>query len=592
MMILQISLEVALFLLIVLLAGLVAGYTWRRRAMPGGRYFCILMAAMSFWALVCALELATDDPVVWAISLRLEYAAVTWAGPLWLLFVLDYGFRDRWPITRKMSWLWAMPLIITVLALTNQWHGLIWYRGPEDPVFFGFAIGLWINLFYTYVLVFTGLLLLVWAAIRSFKKNYLAATALLIGTLLPVFSSILYMTGIYSDVISQITPFALMATVLLFTWSVFGQRLFDIVPAARETLVRDMIDGILVLDEAGRIADLNPAAMRLFGITEDAIGQQADVVLSQWPGLAGCCHGHRDEASDIVIEGKGGPLWIDIRASPLRDRPGRFRGRLVALTDVTRRKQVEEKLTRSNMSLLAEVNERKHIEEELKRSNDALQKEIAERTRAEERLAASLKEKELLLKEIHHRVKNNLQIISSLISLQMVNMDNDHARTPLQESQSRIRTMALIHEKLYQSKDLASIDFREYLESLINYLARTYAVSARLTVDKDIADVSLDIDTAIPCGLIVNELFSNSLKYAFAGRESGTIRVSFARAGDQYRLAVCDDGVGLPPGLDYRNTASLGLMLVATLTEQIGGNLEHPGGPGTAFVVTFPGVSR
>jgi two-component sensor histidine kinase len=202
-------------------------------------------------------------------------------------------------------------------------------------------------------------------------------------------------------------------------------------------------------------------------------------------------------------------------------------------------------------------------------------------------MQSSLQEKEVLLKEIHHRVKNNLQIISSLLSLQSENINNENPARTFRESQDRIRSMALVHEKLYMSGDVASIDFREYVESLTAYLYRSYFPGPGTRIFVDVENVSLDIDLAIPCGLIINELVSNSLKYAFPDGRSGEIRVGLAREGCNYTLSVSDDGIGLPSGLDFRNTPTLGLQLVNTLVSQIEGSIELQSGTGTAFQVTF-----
>ena len=209
-------------------------------------------------------------------------------------------------------------------------------------------------------------------------------------------------------------------------------------------------------------------------------------------------------------------------------------------------------------------------------------RDITVRKQVEERIKASLKEKEVLLKEIHHRVKNNLQIISSLLNLQSGYIQDKHAGEMFKESRNRVRSMALIHEKLYQSKDLARIDFAEYVRHLTTHLFRSYgvnshAVGLKINVDK----VLLDIDTAIPCGLIVNELVSNSLKYAFPPGVAGEICVDLHRENDgTLALLVSDNGAGLPPDFDVRQTESLGLQLVSTLADQLAGTitLDHNGG--------------
>jgi two-component sensor histidine kinase len=147
--------------------------------------------------------------------------------------------------------------------------------------------------------------------------------------------------------------------------------------------------------------------------------------------------------------------------------------------------------------------------------------------------------------------------------------------------------MALIHEKLYQARDISRVNFSEYVRSLTAYLSRSYITGPGIEVVIDIEDVSLDIDTAIPCGLIINELVSNSLKYAFRDGRKGEVRIGLSKEGDGFVLVVEDNGSGMPPGLDFRNTSSLGLQLVNTLVSQLEGSVELLHGAGTAFRVTF-----
>ncbi len=226
---------------------------------------------------------------------------------------------------------------------------------------------------------------------------------------------------------------------------------------------------------------------------------------------------------------------------------------------------------------------------------DRAQREILERKRAEEHLRASLAEKEVLLKEIHHRVKNNLQVISSLLNLQSGSIRDPLLLAQFQDSQNRIRSMALIHERLYRSGDLAHIDFGPYLRDLTGHLQQTYRAQSQaveLRVESDA--VLLDIDTAIPCGLLVNELVSNALKHAFPDKRGGTVEVELRRhSKEQYRLAVRDDGIGMPADIDWQHTSSLGLQLVNSLARQVDGTVELQSASGTAFSVCFPeGNSR
>jgi PAS domain S-box-containing protein len=210
----------------------------------------------------------------------------------------------------------------------------------------------------------------------------------------------------------------------------------------------------------------------------------------------------------------------------------------------------------------------------------------------EDEVHSSLQEKDVLLKEIHHRVKNNLQIISSLLSLQSNTIESQATRELVRESQNRVRSMALIHEKLYQSTSLARIDFGEYLRNLTRDLFRSYSaggVSLKLQVE----DIQLDIDAAIPCGLMVNELVSNALKYAFPQGKGGELLITFSQvARNKYALSVTDNGIGLPTDLDVRKPKSLGLQLVNMLVAQLRGTLDVVSDGGTTFMITFSTSTR
>jgi PAS domain S-box-containing protein len=216
--------------------------------------------------------------------------------------------------------------------------------------------------------------------------------------------------------------------------------------------------------------------------------------------------------------------------------------------------------------------------------------DISERKRAEEAVQSSLHEKESLLKEIHHRVKNNLQVISSLLRLQAGQIDNPIAKAALRDMQSRVRSMALIHEYLYRSENLAQVDMAGYLKQLCTQLCRALVAQPNtVRLHLDLAPVRLEIDQAVPCGLLVNELFGNALKHGFPEGRTGEVRVDFQPVADGpgLRLRVADTGVGLPADFDLNTMTSLGLKLVRELTSQLGGQLEIKGGAGTVFEVFF-----
>lgn len=219
-------------------------------------------------------------------------------------------------------------------------------------------------------------------------------------------------------------------------------------------------------------------------------------------------------------------------------------------------------------------------------------KDISSLKQIEEDLKKSLQEKDVLMKEIHHRVKNNLQIISSLLSLQSDYIQNKTDLAIFKDSQCRAKSMALIHEKLYQSGLLKSINIKDYIQALASELIGTYSAEGKIiTLDMDVDDILMDVDTAIPLGLILNEIITNSLKHAFVEKE-GEIKVYLKSSDDQIQLEVADNGIGMRTDIDWRNTDSLGLQLVNSLCRQIDGEIELDNAHGTCFKIIFPLNSR
>ena len=231
---------------------------------------------------------------------------------------------------------------------------------------------------------------------------------------------------------------------------------------------------------------------------------------------------------------------------------------------------------------------------ELEMANKDLEKKIAEQERVEGELTASLREKEILLHEVHHRVKNNMQVISSLLKIQSGYVRDDDVREMFEECQNRILAMSLVHEKLYKSQDIANVDFKEYIKTLLHDVFWSYGYgfgTGRIKLKMNIGDVSFGVSDAMSCGLIINELVSNSLKHAFPEGRSGEVSVSLRSTGkDKFELVVGDDGVGMPQHLDFRSVETLGMHLIILMAEdQLRGTIELDITDGTEFTVTFEG---
>jgi len=341
-----------------------------------------------------------------------------------------------------------------------------------------------------------------------------------------------------------------------------------------------LLDGLCDLECTIMLAQNGESALEI------ACKEQPDLILLDiiMPGMDGfeVCRRlkENDDAGDISEA-----LIIFITA--LSDASDKVRGfELGAVDFITKPFQREDVIARVSTHLGI-----RKLQKDLRENNDRLQQEIAYRRQSDKKLRASLEEKEVLLREIHHRVKNNMQVIMSLLQIQARKVGDRDVAAALQESRNRVRAMSVIHEMIYRSDSMAEISFRKYLTRLANHLFQTYRTGkSRIALKVAVGDdLNLSIDHAIPCGLIVNELISNALKHAFPDGRDGTIEMAI-RPGDNdsIELVISDDGIGLPADIDPRNTHTMGLSMLISLAErQLGGTVEIKRDKGTQFCIKF-----
>lgn len=318
---------------------------------------------------------------------------------------------------------------------------------------------------------------------------------------------------------------------------------------------------IFMLDAAGHVATWNAGAQRLHGYRADeVVGAPQSVFYPTGDAeraravLDSAVRAGRYEEEGWRVRKDGGRFWASVVVTPTFQRDGALEGFALITRDFTDRRRHEDDL----------------------RLQQA-------------KLAQRLREREALVQELDHRVKNNLQVMTSLISMQMRKLQAGGAREALAECRARVLAIAFAHDQLYRTKDYARVRVGDYLRGLIAHVVQSYELpDERVALELAVAEVPLGIDRAVPCALVINELLGNALRHAFPGERRGTVRVELTELEDsRVCLAVRDDGVGLPPGFDIRNATSMGLQLVATLAEQLEAMVAVSGGAGAAFELTF-----
>lgn len=545
------------YAIILAISGLVAFfltiYMWKRRKVPGACYISMAFFGVALWSFsamneVFASNLASN--IFWS---QISYFGPLFITPLWFLFAVTYTQNEKWINNSRSLVLMIISTFILLMVFTNQWHGLVWPQVTSVQTASGMnfiyshGVGVWIAATYSYVLMIMGMILLLQTVINSEGLYRYQAGLLIGGAIFPLFLNAVYLEGMFPVQGVDPTPFGFLITVVLSAWSIFKFQFLEVMPVAHTTLFKNMENSVVVLDAKNKVVELNPAAEKLLDLDRNVLGQSADSVMKHVNDFTvpdGETQKHY-ETRLINLNSVGSKShWLDVKIKPIHSKNSLL-GHLVSLTDITRTKM------------------------------------------AEERAQNAVKEKELLMKETHHRVKNNLMVISSLLNIQSRYVKDENARSVLKESRNRANSMALIHERLYGFSDLKNINFGEYVRSLVGDLFKNYAVSTdAVKLEMAVEDVQMDVDTAIPMGLILNELVSNSLKYAFpAGK--GTLKIVFKGEGENLFLSVKDDGVGISAGIDIKKTDTLGLTLIRSLVEQVGGKLTVGSSHGTEVCVVF-----
>ncbi|HEC35736.1 MAG TPA: PAS domain S-box protein [Anaerolineae bacterium] len=550
-----------LFFTSAIITGALGVYAWQRRTVPGATSFALLMLISTWWAATNGLEvIAADLPtkLLWA---NLQYLAYVSAPVVWVVMTLQYTGRERWLTRGRLIGLSIIPLLTLLLVWTNDFHNLMRQgvrldtSGPLPVIGKIYGPWHWVHIGYSYLLLSVAFVLLLGAMMDAPPPHRGQPLALLIGLLLTMLWNGAYALGFSLIPGMDTTAVSFIPMGVMVVWGLFRHRLFDVVPVARATVVENMGEGVIVIDAQGRIADLNPAARRMLGLSApQAVGRETREVLSAWPALQALCEGARETEAIWETE-KGQQRHYHLSLSPLSDHHGHPLGRLILLRDATEERRVQA------------------------------------RRMEQQRTVAILSERERLARELHDSLGQVLGFISVQAQAVRILLSNGQAGA----ADARLARLvevahdahADVRESILSLRAAAALEqgFFTALEGYIDRFSRQYGVSVELAVPDDLRRRSFGSAVEVQLLRIVQEAISNVRKHA----STPSARIAFSERAGWLQVVIEDEGHGFDPQHRSPETG-FGLRIMRERAEEVGGSVEVKSTPGreTRITVRMP----
>lgn len=558
-----------------MIAALIA---WARRKIPATIPLVYLNTAVIFWSIGYAFELISPDlqaKFSWTIFQYIGIIGVPLSG-----FFLSYEHLKKKKLSFSLPVLLflAVPVFVFSMLCTNGQHHLFYQRfelvifTDYNATYIQYGIVFWIHTAYSYGLLVISFILLI-RALSVLPSVYRRQTfSILCAYIIPTGINVVYLLRLFPFITIDPTPFGFSITGLIILFGLLYYNLFDFVPFAADTIINNLNDCIIILSPDNKLLKINPQVEKLMHCTSsDCIGKH----------ISSLFNGNLKSLADTPYEEKthihlhfsvdNETSYFDCKVSPIR-MGKRLVAKTVMLRDITPLKKAELSLKNWNIELEQRIIIRTR---ELSEANDHLKEEI--------------KKRELLLKEIHHRVKNNLALIRSLIIVQSSPIKDEIVLNMFKDLISRVASIGLIHEKLYKSEDFHSINLDNYLSELMESHASTFSdKDSPIIFEKDIDQVALDINTIIPLGLIITELITNSIKYAKTSTGECVLTIRVKKDNSTVTIIVADSGPGFPESVLEGEKKGTGFKLIHVLIEQLNGLIVFENDNGAKTTLTIP----
>lgn len=517
---------------------LIALYVQKYPETPASRPFIIMMWVGAGWTALYGLSIITIwYPLRLFLSMAM-YIPSRLMAPIILYFALEYSGKEKWVTPRNIILTLFIPVLAIIASMTSPWHKLFRYNfnldtsGPIAILYYTPGPIFTLSNIYNAVVIL-GSLLIMFLSLRDRALKPQSTLLLIIGIFIPIMVEILFTYNI-----TPIKGYNFSASTIIITGGAYlvalmKYRLFGFVPIARSTVLEHISDIVVVFDNQAQIVDCNPAAQQAIGLNPaNYVGIPKDFLPEPWKRLFDEQAGFGSGQRDIEFSYNGKDYVYDLSVKHIVDSHSRNLGTLFLLHDIT--------------------------------SLQATQKQVQQ----------LLEEKNLLLREVHHRIKNNMSVIASILSLQSDTIQDERAKNTLLEARNRVQSMSVLYDRLYRSDGANEMPLDEYLSPLIDQLVAMFPIAPYVKVEKQLAPIVLNARILFALGIIVNELLTNAFKYAFQPRETGVVQISSESRDRVVSIFVADSGGRYTVGNDTTAPVGFGLQVVQLMAKQIGASFS------------------
>jgi len=520
---------------------------WKFRNQTIIKTILYLVSACFLWSAANMLEYGFNSLEVKIFFVNIEYMSIVTIPVAWVMLAALYTERKSLIRIRYVMLLMIIPVVTLILIWTNSYHHLMRYditldtSGPYSIISKSYGPWFWVATLYNNLLMLAGTLMFIDRIFKPPKMHHIQIVLLLACIFFPWGGNFLYIFKVFPELRMDLTSVLLSLSMLIFTFGLLRHHLLEAIPVAREHLIENLTDGIVVIDNLNRIIDYNQASVRIFNIDEHYFARPADCILNTLQIPTESLTVMSPVTFELEYHDGVKTIYYNLKVELLYDSYNQYRGRLFHVQDISALKEKE--------NIIRKL----------------------------------LQEKEFLLKEVHHRIKNNMGSVMGLLKLQASRAKSQDIKNEILAARDRIQINLILYDRLYRSENFSALSVKEYIHSLTDNIMEAYDFNRDITVDLDVVDYTLPPKILFPLGIILNEILTNAIKYAFGGIEEKKISIKMTVLDKHIILLIKDNGIGIPETVKPKTSPGFGLQLVDMMIHQVNGTLKIIRDRGTGY---------